>query len=72
MNFGPTIVPAEFPELNLLVWNRDPARPIAAEDVFALYERNWRFVDQANLTDKERLLIDELTAKFGHGHMLAA
>ena len=72
MHFGPAIVPAEFPELNALVWNRNPARPIAAEEVFALYERNWRFVDQDNLTDRERLLIAELTAEFGCGHMLAA
>lgn len=72
MHFGPEIVPAEFPELKTLVWNRDPARPIAAEEVFALYERNWRFVDQDFLTDKERLLIQELTDEYGHGHMLAA
>jgi hypothetical protein len=72
MHFGPEIVPAEFPELKTLVWNRDPARPIAAEEVFALYERNWRFVDQDFLTDKERRLIQELTDEYGHGHMLAA
>jgi hypothetical protein len=72
MHFGQTIVPAEFPELKTLVWNRDPARPIAAADVFALYERNWRFVDQNYLTDKERALIDELTAEYGHGRLLAA
>ena len=40
------IVPAEFPELALLVWNRDPTRAIPAEEAFALYERNWRHVDR--------------------------
>jgi hypothetical protein len=69
-HFGPEIVPAQFPELKTLVWNRDPARPIAAEEVFALYERNWRFVDAQNLTDDEKLLIKELTDEFGHGRML--
>jgi hypothetical protein len=34
------IVPAEFPELQALLWNRDAARPIPAEAAFALYERN--------------------------------
>jgi hypothetical protein len=72
MHFGPEIIPAEFPELNALVWNRNPARPIAAEEVFALYERNWRFVDRDHLTEREKCLIDELTHEFGHGYMLTA
>ncbi len=67
---GHQIVPAEFPELRTLVWNRDPLRPIDAEDVFALYERNWRFVDRDRLSDKEAMLIRELTDTFGHGRML--
>ena len=69
-HFGPEIIPAQFPELKTLVWNRDPARPIAADEVFALYERNWRFVDKGNLTAEEKLLIEELTGEFGHGRML--
>lgn len=46
LHVGNQIIPADFPELKRLVWNRDPLRSIAAEEVFALYERNWRFVDQ--------------------------
>jgi hypothetical protein len=64
------IVPAEFPELDLLAWSRDPARPIAAAEAFALYERNWRFVDRENLTVREKLLIEELTEEYGHGFLL--
>jgi len=73
MNFnaGDTIVPADFPELKMLAWNRDPARPINADEAFALYERNWRFVDQGNLTTKESLLIQQLTQAFGHGMLLS-
>src|SRR3546814_19120494 len=41
------ITPQDFPELRLLVWNRDPASPIAAEDAFRIYERNWRHVAKA-------------------------
>lgn len=66
------IVPAEFPELQMLLWNRDVSRPIPANEAFALYERNWRFVDQRRLTPLERQLIDELTQEFGHGALLAA
>lgn len=70
MHFGHKIVPKEFPELNLLAWNRDPARPIDADEAFALYERNWRFVDRENLTPREGLLIRELADEYGHGMML--
>ena len=67
-----TVIPAEFPELALLAWNRDPARPIAAAEAFALYERNWRHVDKADLGDREATLIRDLTAALGHGVMLSA
>ncbi|AOG03088.1 hypothetical protein [Bosea sp. RAC05] len=66
------IVPKDFPELGKLVWNRDPARPIEREIAFALYERNWRFVDTQNLTPNEARLIKDLADEFGHGHVLAA
>jgi hypothetical protein len=71
-DIAPMIVPAEFPELQALVWNRDAARPIPAEEAFALYERNWRFVDQQRLTAREKLFIQNLANKFGHGVLLTA
>ncbi|MEQ1950753.1 hypothetical protein [Mesorhizobium sp. CN2-181] len=70
LHFGNEIIPADFPELKRLVWNRDPSRPIAAEEVFALYERNWRFVDQDHLTEREAKLIDELGRVYGRGFEL--
>jgi hypothetical protein len=65
-----TIIPAEFPELKMLAWNRDITRPIPGEEAFALYERNWRFVDQQRLTARERQLIDDLAKTFGRGVLL--
>ncbi|WP_442578554.1 hypothetical protein ACSBOB_23900 [Mesorhizobium sp. ASY16-5R] len=67
LHFGKQIIPADFPELKRLVWNRDPSRPIEAEEVFALYERNWRFVDKDHLTDREARLIEELGRLHGKG-----
>lgn len=64
------IVPADYPELKTLVWNRDPARPIPAEEAFAIYERNWRFVNAEHLTEREAKLIRELTDTFGKGVLL--
>ena len=45
-------------------------RPIDAAEVFALYERNWHFVDRDKLTTREAMLIDELGEEFGHGFKL--
>lgn len=71
-NAAPLIVPQDFPELGMLVWNRDPARPIAREQAFEIYERNWRHVDAEHLTVEEAELIEDLTKEFGHGHMMSA
>ncbi|TPI41641.1 hypothetical protein FJW07_03775 [Mesorhizobium sp. B3-1-9] len=68
-NIAP-IIPAEFPELQALAWNRDVTCPIPAKEAFALYERNWRFVDQKHLTAREKLLIMKLADEFGHGILL--
>jgi len=56
----------EHPQLALLCWNRSD-RFVPAREAFALYERNWRFVDQARLTARERALIDRLAQRFGNG-----
>lgn len=60
------IVPVAFPELQKLVWNR-PLRPLPAEEAFALYDRNWRFVDHDHLTKREADLIRILGRQFGNG-----
>ena len=66
------IIPNDFPELKSLVWNRDPARAIPAKEAFALYERNWRFVDADKLTERELQLIQELTEAYGNGVLLVS
>ena len=55
-----------YPNLHLLCWNR-AERFIPARDAFALYERNWRFVDENALEPKERKLIERLTHTYGSG-----
>lgn len=61
------IVPAMFPELSKLVWNRDPHRPVTPAEAFALYERNWRFIAREHLTEGEASLIRDLQREYGHG-----
>jgi hypothetical protein len=65
-----TVIPAAWPELARLAWNRDPSRPIPGAEAFGLYEANWRHVDRAALTQAERDLIEALAERYGAGHLL--
>jgi len=66
----PTVIPAEFPELASLCWNRDPARPLPEAEAFSLYERNWRHVRPDAMGPAERQLLERLTRTYGHGVFL--
>jgi len=56
----------QWPRLRELAWNRAD-RWIPAEEALALYERNWRFVQEDELTAEEAALIDRLKQRFGGG-----
>jgi hypothetical protein len=56
----------EYPQLALLAWNRAD-RQIDPAEAFALYERNWRFVDVPQLDANEQALIETLKHQYGHG-----
>ncbi|HXC38937.1 MAG TPA: hypothetical protein VN667_08315 [Burkholderiales bacterium] len=57
---------ARYPNLKLLCWNR-AGRYLSGKDAFALYERNWRFVDQRRMDKGERELIARLSQEYGNG-----
>ena len=58
---------ADYPQLQGLAWNRRPGSLIDEAEAFALYESNWRFVDEERLTPRERRLLERLTRQFGNG-----
>jgi hypothetical protein len=60
------INPDDFPQLRAVTWNRQGVL-LQPEEALALYERNWRHVDQKNLETGERTLIEELVRTVGHG-----
>jgi hypothetical protein len=62
----PTIEITHYPNLRLLAWQLHRNR-IGEAETFALYEREWRHVDVARLSDKERRLIKRLADTYGHG-----
>ena len=59
----------DFPQLRLVAWNLRDDDQVDEQEAFALYERNWRFVEQAQLQAPEKALIERLTQKFGAGVM---
>lgn len=58
---------ADYPQLQFIAWNRPKDDFIEEDEAFSLYERNWRWVEQDNLSVNERQLIERLTHVFGHG-----
>lgn len=57
---------SDYPELKLIAWHVNVPE-VEEEEAFALYERNWKWVDQDRLTDAERDLIDSLARRYGKG-----
>jgi hypothetical protein len=55
-----------WPRLRELAWNRAD-RWIPARDALAIHERNWRFVDPAELGPDEAALIVRLKHRYGSG-----
>jgi hypothetical protein len=59
----------DYPQLALLAWSRKPSDVITGEEAFALYEGNWRLVDQDQLRQPEIELINALKQAYGQGLM---
>jgi hypothetical protein len=58
---------SDYPQLKQIAWDRHEDDFIDGDEALALYERNWRYVDQLHITDKEQQLIKLLTKQFGNG-----
>lgn len=58
---------ADYPQLKLIGWSRAANDVLDEPEALALYEANWRFVDEPALTTHERELIRRLCDTYGHG-----
>jgi transcriptional regulator with XRE-family HTH domain len=64
---------AEYAQLRRLAWQRpdvDNMETITPKEALALYERHWRHVDRAAMTDDERALVQRLVDALGGGRLL--
>ena len=57
----------DYPMLRDLLWTGRRRELLPAREAFNVYERNWRFVNPAELTTDERALIERLRRRYGDG-----
>ncbi|MEO7068071.1 MAG: helix-turn-helix domain-containing protein [Rhodanobacter sp.] len=55
---------ADYSELKRLTWNSHGVDTLSPRDALATYERNWRHLDETQLDERERALIDALRQAF--------
>lgn len=58
---------SDYPQLSLIAWNRQTDSFVTEKEALALYEANWRWIDERTLTPEERKLIEQLIQKVGNG-----
>ncbi len=55
---------ADYPQLRHLTWNLHGVDTLSPRDALAIYERNWRHVDETALGARELALVDALRLAF--------
>lgn len=63
---------ADYPQLQALLWDQQGLTQMSESDAFTYYESRWRYLEESQLTEAERALIDRLIAEQGNGHFLPA
>ena len=61
---------SDYAQLRQLAWHAPGASELTPEEALALYERNWRHIDNARMLPEERRLVECLVQALGHGHLL--
>ena len=65
-----TIRLADYPQLKKLAWQLHGVDELSPREALALYERNWRHVDRAALSEGEAALVALLSRELGGGRLL--
>lgn len=59
-----------YPQLQRLAWHQPGVTELSAREALAVYERNWRHIDEAKLEPQERALVAALVRTVGGGRPL--
>ncbi|WP_018984913.1 hypothetical protein [Salinimonas chungwhensis] len=62
----------DYPQLEAILWDQKGRTEISDKEAFTYYESRWRYLDEDQLMEAERVLIDRLIAEQGNGHFLPA
>ena len=60
----------DFPQLRMIGWQLRDDTELSGVEALALYERNWRHVDHAAMTDGERAFLQRLADTYSRGILL--
>lgn len=61
---------SDFPELAKLAWQRDAEEKVTPKEALSLYERNWRHLNQEEMSLAEREFLETLIRAHGGGRTL--
>ena len=61
---------ADYPQLKKLAWQLHGVDEISPSEALTLYERNWRHVERAALSEREAALVALLSRELGGGRLL--
>lgn len=65
-----TVRVGDFPQLHAIAWQLRAETELTGVEALQLYERNWRHVDQAAMSDEERALVQQLADTHSGGVLL--
>lgn len=57
----------KYPALDQICWHMGGSQRVLASEAFAIYERNWAYVDVRTLSKHEIQLITRLAHEYGNG-----
>lgn len=65
-----TVRVGDFPQLRAIAWQLRAETELTGVEALQLYERNWRHVDQAAMSDEERAFVQQLADAHSGGVLL--
>jgi len=65
-----TVRVGDFPQLQAIAWQLRAETELTGPEALQLYERNWRHVDQAAMSDEERAFVQRLADAHSGGVLL--
>ncbi|MEI7379968.1 hypothetical protein [Pectobacterium versatile] len=66
---GHMIKITDYPQMKACAWYLAPGSQFNDREALDFYERNWKYIEQNELTAHEKKLIERLTKEVGYGFL---